>query len=177
MAIVIRKFEEYDEIEHFDCGDESLNNYLKRHAWTNQQKTVIGVTYVAIEQAAPRAVLGYFTLAASSLARERFPKKFVRGLPPYNLPLLLLARLAVDHRFGGRGLGTALISEALKIALHIAEEIGCRCVITDAYREKAAWYARYGFQALGDSTTGNTQKMYLDVRTIRAAYNRAEPER
>lgn len=177
MAIVIRKLEEYDEVEHFDCGDEPLNNYLKRHAWTNQQKTIIGVTYVAVEQTAPRAVLGYFTLAASSLKRERFPKKFVRGLPPYDLPLLLLARLAVDHRFAGRGLGNALIAEALKIALHIAEEIGCRCMITDAYRDKTAWYARYGFQPLDETATGNTQKMFLDVRTIRAAYDRAETER
>jgi predicted GNAT family N-acyltransferase len=174
LAVVIRKLEEYDEIAHFDCGDQPLNNYLKRHAWTNQQKTAIGVTYVAVEQFAPRSVLGYFTLAASSLARERFPKKFVRGLPPYDLPLLLLARLAVDHRFGGRGLGHALISEALKIAMHIAEEIGCRCVITDAYRDKTGWYARYGFQLLGEATAGGTQKMFLDVRTIRAAYERAD---
>lgn len=177
MAIVIRKLEEYDEVEHFDCGDEPLNNYLKRHAWTNQQKTAIGVTYVAVEQTAPRTVLGYFTLAASSLKREQFPKKYVRGLPPYDLPLLLLARLAVDRRFEGRGLGAALISEALKIGLHIAEEIGCRCVITDAYRDKIAWYAHYGFKPLGDAAAGKTQKMFLDVRTIRAAYDRAETER
>lgn len=173
MAIVVRKLEEYDEFEHFDCGDEPLNNYLKRHAWTNQQKTAIGVTYVAVEQSASRSVLGYFTLAASSLARDRFPKKFVRGLPPYDLPLLLLARLAVDRRFQGRGLGHALMSEALKIAMRIAGEIGCRCVITDAYREKTGWYARYGFQPLGEAVAGSTQKMFLDVRTIATAYERA----
>ena len=54
---------------------------------------------------------------------------------PYDLPLILLARLAVDKRFSGRGLGHALISEALKITLH---EVGCRCVITDAYRDEAS---------------------------------------
>ena len=43
MAIVIRRLEEHDEVENFDCGDDALNIYLKRHAWTNQQKSSIGV--------------------------------------------------------------------------------------------------------------------------------------
>lgn len=47
MAIVIRRLEEHDEVENFDCGDDALNNYLKRHAWTNQQKSSIGVSYAA----------------------------------------------------------------------------------------------------------------------------------
>jgi GNAT superfamily N-acetyltransferase len=112
LTVAIRRIEESDVAENFDCGDEPLNNYLKRHAWTNQQKISIGVTYVAIDDSAPYTVLGYFTLATSSVPRDRFPKKHVRGLPPYDLPLILLARLAVDRRFCGRGLGHALLSEA-----------------------------------------------------------------
>ena len=50
MAVVIRRLKEHDEVENFDCGDAPLNNYLKRHAWTNQQKISIGVTYVAIDE-------------------------------------------------------------------------------------------------------------------------------
>ena len=105
MAVTIRRLEEFDEVESFDCGDEPLNNYLKRHAWTNQEKVSIGVTYVAVDESAPHTVLGYFTLATSSVPRDRFPKKYVRGLPPYDLPLILLARLAVDKRFSGKGPG------------------------------------------------------------------------
>jgi hypothetical protein len=56
MAIVIRRLEEHDEVENFDCGDEALNNYLKLHAWTNQQKSSIGVGYVALDEDAPRTV-------------------------------------------------------------------------------------------------------------------------
>jgi hypothetical protein len=63
------------------------------------------VTYVAVDESAPRAVLGYFTLATASVPRAAFPKKYVRGLPPYDLPLILLARLAADRRFAGRGVG------------------------------------------------------------------------
>src|SRR6202034_274549 len=128
MGIVIRRLEEHDEVENFDCGDNALNNYLRRHAWTNQQKSSIGVSYVALDEDAPRTVLGYFTLAMASVPRDAFPKKYVRGLPPYDLPLILLARLAVDRRFAGRGLGHALISEALRITFRVADEVGCRSI-------------------------------------------------
>ena len=169
MAVTIRRLEEFDEVAGFDCGDEPLNNYLRRHAWTNQQKVSIGVTYVAVDESAPRIVLGYFTLATSSVPRDRLPQKYVRGLPPYDLPLILLARLAVDRRFSGRGLGHALISEALKITLRVADEVGCRCIVTDAYPEKAGWYARYGFIPLEGASASGPQRMFLDVRTIRRA--------
>jgi GNAT superfamily N-acetyltransferase len=169
VAVTIRRLEESDEVEGFDCGNEPLNNYLKRHAWTNQEKVSIGVTYVSVDESAPRIVLGYFTLATSSVPRERFPKKYVRGLPPYDLPLILLARLAVDKRFSGRGLGHALLSDALKITLRVADEVGCRCIITDAYPDKAGWYARYGFVPIEGGAAAGPQKMFLDVRTIRRA--------
>jgi GNAT superfamily N-acetyltransferase len=169
MPIVIRRLEEPDEVKNFDCGDEPLNNYLKRHAWNNQEKSSLGVSYVAIDEVAPRAVLGYFTLAMASVTREAFPKKYVRGLPPYDLPLILLARLAVDRRFAGRGLGHALISEAFRISLRVADEVGCRCIVTDAYRDRISWYARYGFVPIEGAAESGPQRMYLDLRTVRAA--------
>jgi predicted N-acetyltransferase YhbS len=108
----------------------------------------------------------------SSVPRDAFPKKYVRGLPPYDLPLILLARPAVDRRFAGRGLGHALISEALRISLRVADEVGCRCIITDAYRDRVRWYARYGFVPIEGGAATGPQRMFLDVRTIRAALPR-----
>jgi GNAT superfamily N-acetyltransferase len=169
LAVTIRRLEELDETDVFDCGDEPLNNYLQRHALINQQKSSIGVTYVAVDESAPGVVLGYFTLAASSIPRDRLPKKHVRGLPPYDLPLILLARLAVDKRFAGRGLGRALLSEAFRIALRVADDVGCRLIITDAYLDKVAWYAHYGFVSMDNTAESQTQKMFIDIRTIRAA--------
>ena len=169
MAIVIRRLEEHDGVEGFECGDEPLDNYLKRHAWTNQEKSLIGVSYVAVDESAPFAVLGYFTLAMASVPRDAFPKKQVRGLPPYDLPLILLARLAVDRRFASRGLGHALISEAFRISLRVANEIGCRCIITDAYPDRISWYTRYGFVPIEGSLDTGPQRMFLDLRTVRAA--------
>ena len=172
MAIVIRRLAEHDEVENFDCGDQPLNNYLQRYAWTNQEKISIGVSYVAVDEDAPRTVLGYFTLAMASVPRDTFPKKYVRGLPPYDLPLILLARLAVDRRFSGRGLGHALISEALRISMRVSDEVGCRCIITDAYRDRVSWYSRYGFVPIEGAAESGPQRMFLDVRTVRAALRR-----
>jgi len=127
------------------------------------------VTYVAIDEGVPRAVLGYFTLAMASVPRETFPKKYVRGLPHYDLPLVLRARLAVERRFAGRGLGHALISEALRVSLRAADEVGCRCIVTDAYRDRIGWYARYGFVPIEGAAEGGPERMFLDLRTVRAA--------
>jgi GNAT superfamily N-acetyltransferase len=170
MAVIIRRLEEQDDVEDFDCGDEPLNNYLKRHAWTNQEKSLIGVSYVVVDEAAPHAVLGYFTLAMASVPRDAFPKRHIRGLPPYDLPLILLARLAVDRRFAGRGLGHALLSEAFRISLRVANEVGCRCLITDAYQDRISWYARYGFVPIEGAPETGPQRMFLDLRTVRAAF-------
>jgi hypothetical protein len=170
LAVMVRRLEAGDVVEHFDCQDPALNNYLKKHAWNNQQKSSIGVTYAVVEEAAAQTVLGYFTLATSSIPRDAFPKKHVRGLPAYDLPLLLLARLAVDHRFEGKGLGTLLLKEAFKISLNIAERVGCRCMITEAYPDKVSWYAKYGFILLEERTENKpTRRMFLDIRTLRLA--------
>ena len=172
MAIVIRRLEEHDVVENFECGDDALNNYLKRHAWANQAKNSIGVSYAAFDEDAPRTVLGYFTLAMASAPRNAFPKKHIRGLPLYELPLILLARLAVDRRFAGRRLGHELISEALRLSLRVADEVGCRCIITDAYRDRINWYARYGFVPVEGADESRPQRMFLDLRTVRAALPR-----
>jgi GNAT superfamily N-acetyltransferase len=168
MAVIIRGLQESDEVEEFDCGDEPLNNYLKRHAWANQERNSIGVTYVAADEAAPRTVLGYYTLAATGVRRDAFPKKSVRGLPPYDLPLVLLARLAVDRRFSGQRLGHALISDAFRRSLRVANQVGCRGIITDAYKDRIGWYARYGFIPIEGAPPDRPQRMFLDIRTLRA---------
>jgi len=170
VTISIRRLAGNDETGHFDCGDEALNLYLKRHAWNNQELSSIGVSYVAVADAAPRSVIGYFTLATASAPRAGFPKKYVRGLPPYDLPLILLARLAVGRRFAGRGLGEKLLGEALRTSLRVSTEAGCRAVITDAYRERAGWYAKYGFEEIEGNANDRTVRMFLDLRTVRGAF-------
>ncbi|MBI4903641.1 MAG: GNAT family N-acetyltransferase [Acidobacteria bacterium] len=169
MPVLIRRLQEADAVEQFDCGDERLNNYLRRHAWTNQAKSSIGVTYVAMEESALGVVVGYFTLATASTPRDSLPRKHVRGLPAYDLPVILLARLAVDHRFVGQGLGKRLLSEALRISLRVSRDVGCRCILTDAYQDRVSWYAKYGFLPLAGTLDDGTQRMFLDIRTVLGA--------
>lgn len=168
MAISIRRLQETDVVAAFDCGDESLNSYLKKYAWNNQQKSSIGVTYIAADEAAPNLVIGYFTLAMASAPRNSLPKKYVRGLPPYDVPMILLARLAVDRRFEGRGLGRALLGEALKISSSLSKQVGCRCVVVDAYESAISFYQHFGFIRI-EADKGTSVRMYLDIRTIRSA--------
>ena len=81
-------------------------------------------------------------------------------LPAYDLPMILLARLAVDRRFAGKGLGHALISEAFRITLRVEDEVGCRCIVTDTYGERADWFARYGFIPVEGAQKAGPQKMF-----------------
>jgi hypothetical protein len=161
LAVTIRRLEEFDDVENFDCGDEPLNNYLKRHAWTNQQKSSIGVTYVALDESAPRLVLGYFTLATSSVPRDLLPKKYVRGAtsirPAVDLAGAIGSRQVVS---AAGGLGHAFIAEAFKITLRVADEVGCRCIITDAYRDRVGWYAKYGFIPIEGAGTDGPRRCF-----------------
>lgn len=105
MGVIIRRLQEGDIVENFDCKDELLNNYLKKHAWANQQKISIGVTYVVVDESAPTVVLDYFTLPRRRSRAILFPKNmcpaywpmlcpsfFLRVWPSINLELRPTAR-------------------------------------------------------------------------------------
>ena len=158
MTLEIRRLEKSDAVEEFNCGDETLNTYLRRYAWKNQIKHQVGVTYVAVEPEHPQIVLGYYTLAASSLPRELLPPQSSVGLPKYSsIPVLLLARLAVGRRLQGRDIGESLLGHALKNSLFISSQIGSRFVIVDAYTTAVPWYTRFGFVSLPGSFFTGTQ--------------------
>lgn len=176
MAVEITKLMDHHEVVGFDCGDAPLNRYLAAHALTNQKKLMIGATYVALDLQFSPSVLGYFTVAMANLAKENLPPKAVRGLPPYALPMVLLARLAVDKRTARKGLGGMLLAEAIRLSLHLSGAIGCRYILTEAYREKVGWYARFGFQALQGGQENGPVKMVLDLRTAQEAMNKTSGE-
>ncbi len=169
MPLYIRRLDEDDLRSHFDCGDEALNTYLARYAWQNQRRNRVGVTYVAVDEAQPNVVIGYSTVAVSSIPRASSIE--LRRLSPYaDIPVVLLARLAVDRRFGGRRIGEALLIHAVNLALTLGESVGCRAVIVDAYPMAVSWYAKYGFRPIGgDPPQAATRKMFIDLRTVEKA--------
>jgi GNAT superfamily N-acetyltransferase len=115
------------DVGAFDCGKEALNRYLKRHAWANQQAEAARTYVVAIGL----AVVGYHSLAAGSVNR---------------VPVVLLARLAVDLAHQGKGLGPALLKDALQRAAAASQTIGARALLVHAKDDEArAFYEHFGF--------------------------------
>ena len=152
--------------EGFDCGKPSLDDFL-RVLVGQYEKRNLGRTYVALDGGNPR-VLGYYTLASGALDAESLPAKQAKKLPRHPLPVILLARLAVDRSVQGTGLGGFLLRDALTRSLGLSEELGIHAVVVDALDAEArAFYQRFGFSTLTD----DEMRLFLPVSTIRAAAN------
>ena len=95
----------------------------------NQFRHHVGVTYVAVED---EAILGYATVAPAAIEIDLLPDALRKGLPRYPLPVLRLARLAVDSRVRGRGLGEELLRFVFGLALKLTSDYGCVGVVVDA---------------------------------------------
>jgi GNAT superfamily N-acetyltransferase len=127
----------------FDCGQPPLNDYLRKYALTNQQNRSARTFVVA----RGRAVVGYYTLAAGSVQVESAPDRVKKGLAKYPVPIILLARLAVDQQDKGKGVGKALLKDALLRALRASELVGCRALLVHAKDASAqAFYCKFGFE-------------------------------
>ena len=121
------------KIEGFDCGREELNRYLLRYAWQNQQAGA-AQTYVGLVD---DAVVGYHTLAVGQVAHEEAPERLTKGLARHPVPIMLLARFAVDRRWQGQGVGQALLKDAMLRTLRAADIAGIRGFVVHAKDEAA----------------------------------------
>ena len=150
--------------EGFDCGHDSLNEYLLRYAKANAKKD-IGKIYVAVEPSEVR-VCGYYTISSGSVARQYVPDAEKSKLPRYAaIPALHLGRLAVDRSQQGKHLGEYLLMHALALAERLAEEVAIRLIDVLAINDKATgFYLRYGFAAMEDEKW----HLYLSIKTVRA---------
>jgi len=167
---VIRLLARDDLVKDFDCGEHKLNDYLKRYALANQERNLVGVTYVAVDRSHSKVVTGYYTLATGAIPRNSLPPGITEDLPRYqNLPVALLARLAVDRRFKQTGLGKGLLRHAFENVLGLSRQVGCRYLIVDAYPTAVDWYSKYGFIAIGGLPQSGTHPMFLDLKTLRGA--------
>jgi len=152
------------ERSSFDCGEPALSEFLKKLARQQQEKNV-GRTFVAVLPGATR-VLGFYTLSAGSIAAQSMPVDLRRKIPKYPVPVARLGRLAVDLSAEGRGLGSALLRDALLRAARIAStEMGIVAVVVDAKNEAAkTFYERYGFIPFPDRPLG----LFMLIATILA---------
>lgn len=127
----------------FDSGEEVLDDWLRRRAWNNQQ-IAASRTYVACP-AGTKAVAGYFALSMGQIIAHEVTAAIRRNMPR-SIPTVTLGRLAVDRAWQGRGLGRALLSDAVRRSLLASEEISARLVVVHAISPAAeAFYLRHGF--------------------------------
>ena len=146
----------------FSCGKPSLDSYFHFQAKQHAKKG-ISRTFVICPVADSR-VLGFYTLVASSVAFEELPTSLSKKLPKHPIPVILLARLAVDKSYQGRGIGSELLMDAFTRAVSISLQLGVYGIHVHALdADAASFYAKYGFAALPDQE----RHMFLTVETIR----------
>jgi GNAT superfamily N-acetyltransferase len=140
----IEKLTRVHAVEDFDCGKEPLNRFLQRYALQNQQAGA-SQTYVGLVD---NELIGYYTLAFGAVEHDVAPARVGKGLARYPIPLMVLARLAVSSDWQRRGVGAALIKDAVLRTLQAAEIAGLRALAVHAKDDDArAFYERYGFIA------------------------------
>jgi GNAT superfamily N-acetyltransferase len=161
----------YDPHRHrtdrFDCGEPRLDGWLRAYAGQGQRRDA-SRTFVVVD--GRDHVVAYYTLVAAEVDHAQATGDVRRGLSRhFPIPVCLLARLAVDRRHQGSGLGAALLADALARAVRAAEQVGMRAVVVDALHERAAaFYARFGLEPLGaDGLT-----LMVAVARVRAAMKR-----
>ncbi len=142
----IRPLRPDDDRGGFSCGQADLDRFFHHYAGQNQFRLHLAFTYVATAEG---RLTGFATVSVGSLERKTLPSaRMRRHLPGYPLPVLRLARLAVDQRAQGLGVGSGLLRHVLDLALMQRDSLGCIGVVTDAKPEALAFYARYGFEPL-----------------------------
>ena len=146
--------------QDFDCGAAALKHFLQRYALANQAN---GSARTFVTQARGQ-VFGYYSLAAASVEHAQVPTRVSKGLARHPVPMLLLARLAVDVRAQGQGVGRSLLQNALGKYLQACEVIGCRALMVHAKDESAVrFYQSYGFA----SSPIDAAHLYLLTKHIR----------
>jgi len=157
----VRKLSAADLVEAFDCGQPSLNQFLQRYALVNQ-KANSAQTYVCCLNG---EVVGFYSLAVGSVDPEDAPARVMKGLARHPVPVMILARLAVDKDHQGKGLGKALLKDALLRTAQAADIAGIRCLLVHAKDEAARqWYESWEFEP----SPTDPYHLFLMLKDLRA---------
>ena len=147
MSFTIGALARHHQRSRFRCGSDALDRYLRRQALQDARRNVSRV-FVAVPDALEE-IAGCYTLSAGSVERETLTESAMKRLPRYPVPVALLGRLGVHRRWGGQGLGPALLIDALRRVLHASHVLAVCAVVVEAKDERAqALYEHFGFIAL-----------------------------
>lgn len=158
----IEKLERHHHVESFDCGQENLNRYIQDYALMSQRSDAAS-TYVGV---AGDKIIGYYTLVISNVIYEGAPKRIKKGLSRNPVPVMILARLATDMDWQGKGVGAGLLRDAMQRTIQVADIVGVRAFLVHAKNDEAkAFYEHFNF--LPSPT--DPYHLYLLVKDIRKA--------
>ena len=125
----------------FNCDDDTLNEWLSKKALKNQ-KNKASQTFVICNG---DKVIGYYALATGSVERMNTPKSLARNMPN-PIPVIVLGRLAIDNEFHGKGLGAALLKDAIQRTIYISENVGVKALLVHAVSDAAkSFYLHHNF--------------------------------
>ncbi len=131
-------------LDDFDCGRQALNNWLKRFALQNQRANAAR-TFVTCDR---NHVVGYYSLAVGSINHEIAAPRIKKGLARHPIPIMLLARLAVDSRYQGRNIGSGLLKDAIYRTLQASDYAGIRALLVHAKDNSARkFYENFDFES------------------------------
>lgn len=161
---VERLGDEHD-LAGFGCGNKSLDDWLRLHALENQSRN-LSRTFVLIDDGG--AVAGYYALSMGGVAKDELPRRLGRGLPGYQIGMVLLARLAIDTRYQGEGLGRDLMVDAILHAAAAGQHAAARFIAVDPIDDSArAFYSRFGFTDIEGDEHG---RMFIRIDEALAAF-------
>jgi GNAT superfamily N-acetyltransferase len=164
LGLIIAPLSNQHDRKSFDCGEQSLNQYLYSYASQDVRRRVNRV-FVASTQNAPRQVIGYYSLSAGSLEAADLPEELRRRLPKYPVPVVLLGRLAVAKSHQGDGIGSILLGDALQRVAEASQVMAVYAVVVDALNNQAAdFYRQFGFIPL----PSQPRKLFLPMDSIAA---------
>lgn len=139
----VRKLVAMDLVDAFDCGHDALNQFLQRYALVNQRVNS-AQTYVCCQN---DVVVGFYSLTVGGIDLEVVPPRVTKGLARHPVPVMILARLAVDKEHQRKGLGQALLKDALLRTARAADIAGIRCLLIHAKNDAArCWYESWEFE-------------------------------
>jgi GNAT superfamily N-acetyltransferase len=157
----VRKLAASDRVDSFDCGQPALNQFLQRFALVNQQAGS-AQTYVCCQG---DEVVGFYSLAVGSVDQESAPSRVRKGLARHAIPVMILARLAVSTGHQGKGIGLALLRDALLRTAQAADIAGIRCLIVHAKDDAARrWYENWEFE----SSPTDPYHLFLMIKDLKA---------
>jgi GNAT superfamily N-acetyltransferase len=152
------------DLSRFECGVKPLSDWLRAHALENQRRD-LSRTFVLVD--ASGEVIGYYSLTMGGVRKAALPPRYGRGLPGYEIGMVLRARFAVAQSHQGKGLGRDLLIEAIERAAAAGQHAAARFVAVDPIDEHArTFYEAFGFKPVRGDDGG---RMYLRIDEALAA--------